>query len=125
MDDESMSKNSIIANVRDLIDGVNRERIWIITIGLMGIIFSIVFATTMFFLNVLRPAGLVEKETLRPIVQLAEWLFGICSVISTVAGVKVLHFIISWQKRYSHLKAAEKELEKKYFESSPRKVSND
>jgi hypothetical protein len=73
----------------------------------------------------LRPAGLVEKETLRPIVQLAEWLFGICSVISTVAGVKVLHFIISWQKRYSHLKAAEKELEKKYFESSPRKVSND
>jgi hypothetical protein len=60
-----MSKNSIIANVRDLIDGVNRERIWIITIGLMGIIFSIVFATTMFFLNVFTPRGVSGEGDLK------------------------------------------------------------
>lgn len=120
MDDESMSeeKESMISNLRELIAGVDRERIWIITIGLMGFVFSIVFATITIFFDILRPAGLVERETLRPIVQVAEWIFAVCSVISVVAGVKVLNFIRTWHKNYSNLKAAEKELEKKYFGSS-------
>lgn len=114
-----MSKDtSIISNIRDLIAGVDRERIWIITIGLMGIIFSVLFATVMTFIDVLRPAGFVSTETLRPILQATTWLFGICSVVSVIAGIKVLIFIRTWHKNYSNLKAAEKELEKKYFNNS-------
>jgi hypothetical protein len=43
------------------------------------------------------------------------WIFGICSVISIIAGIKVLFFIRTWHTNYSNLKAAEKQLEKKYF----------
>jgi hypothetical protein len=108
----------MISTVRELIAGVDRERIWIMTIGLMGIAFSVIFATIMTFIDILRPAGFVTTETLRPIVQLTQWIFGICSVISIIAGVKVLHFIRSWHRNYSNLKAAEKQLEKQYFNQS-------
>ena len=108
-------KEKMISTVRELIAGVDRERIWIMTIGLMGIVFSVVFATMTFIFDVLRPAGVVERASLRPIVQLSELIFGICSIISVIAGVKVLTFIRSWQRNYSSLKAAEKQLEKQYF----------
>ena len=114
----SDEREGMISNVRQLIVGVDRERMWIMTIGLMGITFSIVFATVMFFLDVLRPAGLVGRENIRPIVEVAQWLFGICSVISIVAGIKVLNFIRTWHRNYSNLKAAEKELEKKYLDQN-------
>lgn len=110
-----MSEEGLISVARELIAGVDREKRWIMTIGLMGIIFSIIFATTMFAFDVLRPAGLLERGTIRSIFEISTLLFGICSVISTVAGIKVLYFLRTWQKRYMHLKGAEKELEKKYF----------
>jgi len=109
-------KEKMISTVRELIAGVDRERIWIMTIGLMGIVFSAVFATVTIIFDVLRPAGVVETGTLRPIVQLSELIFGICSVISVIAGIKVLNFIRSWHRNYSNLKAAEKQLEKTYFD---------
>lgn len=117
MDDERMGeeKEKMISTVRELIVGVDRERVWIMTIGLMGIIFSIVFVTMTIFFDILRPAGIIERETLRPIIQVSELIFGICSVISIIAGVKVLTFIRAWHRNYSGLKAAEKELEKKYL----------
>ena len=108
-------KEKMISTVRELIAGVDRERIWIMTIGLMGIIFAMVFSTMMFIFDVLRPAGVVERASLKPIVHLSELIFGICSVISVIAGVKVLIFIRSWHRNYSSLKAAEKQLEKQYF----------
>jgi len=111
-----MSKEEgMVSNVRELMAGVHRERAWIMTIGLMGIIFSIIFAATMFTFDVLRPAGLVQPQALRPIAQASVWLLGICSLISIIAGIKVLTFIRTWSKSYSNLKAEEKELEKKYF----------
>jgi hypothetical protein len=111
----SQEKEKMISTVRELIGGVDRERIWIMTIGLMGIIFSVVFATITIVFDVLRPAGVVEREALRPIVQLTELIFGVCSVISIIAGVKVLNFIRLWHRNYSSLKAAEEQLEKTYF----------
>lgn len=113
-----MSEEGVISNIRELVAGVERERVWIMTIGVMGIVFSIVFAATMFFLEVIRPAGLLGRGALRAIAQVSMWLLGISSVISIVAGVKVLNFARTWQKSYSNLKAAEKELEKRYFGSS-------
>ena len=118
MSDEEQEKG-VFSNVRELIAGVDRERVWIMTIGLMGIILFIVFATTMLTFRVLLPAGLVGREALRPIFQISIWLSGICSVISIIAGVKVLSFIRTWHKSYSNLKVAEKELEKKYFGTNP------
>ena len=114
----SEEKEKMISTVRELIAGVDRERKWIMTIGIMGIAFSVVFAIIMTFIDVLRPAGFVTTETLRPIVQLTQLIFGICSVISIIAGVKVLSFIRSWHRNYSGLKVAEKELEKQYFNRS-------
>ncbi|HXY83541.1 MAG TPA: hypothetical protein VEH56_07440 [Candidatus Saccharimonadales bacterium] len=110
-----MGEEGLISVARELIAGVDREKRWIMTIGLMGIIFSIIFAATMFAFDVLRPAGLLERGAMRSIWEISSLLFGICSVISTVAGIKVLYFLRSWQERYLHLKGAEKELEKKYF----------
>jgi hypothetical protein len=114
----SQEKEKMISTVRELIAGVDRERIWIMTIGLMGIIFSVVFAMVTIVFHVLRPAGVVESEDLRPIVQVSELIFGICSVISIIAGVKVLNFIRSWHRNYSNLKAAEEQLKKTYFNDS-------
>ena len=114
----SQEKEKVISTVRELIAGVDRERIWIMTIGLMGIIFSVVFATITIVFDVLRPAGVVEREALRPIVQLTELIFGVCSAISIIAGVKVLNFIRLWHRNYSNLKAAEEQLEKTYFNHS-------
>jgi uncharacterized membrane protein len=111
----SREEEGVISNVRELMAGVDRERIWIMTIGLMGIILFIVFAITTFTFRVLLPAGLVGREALRPIFQTSIWISGICSVISIIAGVKVLVFIRTWHKSYSNLRIAEKELEKKYF----------
>ncbi len=113
-----MGEERMISNVRELVAGVERERIWITTIGLMGVIFSVVFITVMAFLDILRPAGFVTTETVRPIVQASIWIFAVCSVVSVIAGVKVLSFIRSWHGNYSNLKAAERELEKRYFDSS-------
>ena len=110
-----MSEDGLISNARELIAGVNQEKKWIMTIGLMGIILSAIFAMTLLAFDVLRPAGLLGIGTLRPIFEVSRFLFGICSVISTVAGVKVLLFFRTWQRRYSNLKTAEKELEKRYF----------
>jgi len=110
-----MGEEGVISNIRELIAGVERERLWVMIIGVMGVTFSIVFAATMFFFDVLYPAGLLERVALRMIAQFSTWIFGICSVISIVAGLKVLSFIRSWQKSYLKLKAAEKELEKRYF----------
>ncbi|MGA8905210.1 MAG: hypothetical protein WB661_09410 [Candidatus Bathyarchaeia archaeon] len=110
-----MEEEGMISNLRELMAGVDRERVWIITIGLMGIILFIVFATTMLTFRVLLPEGLVGRESLRSIFQTSIWLSGICSVISIIAGVKVLFFIRTWHKSYSNLKAAEEVLEKKYF----------
>ncbi len=87
-------------------------------IGVIGIIFSVVFAATMFTFDVLRPVGLVGSAIVRPIAQASMWLFAVCSVISIISGVKVLVFILAWHKRYTNLKVAEKELEKKYFRTS-------
>jgi hypothetical protein len=81
----------------------------------MGIVFAVVFATTMIFWLVLNPVGLVGLESLRLIFRASTWIFGICSVISIIAGIKVLFFIRTWHTNYSNLKAAEKQLEKKYF----------
>jgi hypothetical protein len=111
-----MSEEGVLSNTRELIAGVERARIWITIIGLMGILFSIVFATTMISVAILRPEGLFH--ILRRVVQVSTWLFGICSVISIIAGVKVLSFIRTWHKSYSNLKLAGKELEKKYFGTS-------
>jgi len=111
----SEEREGTISNIRQLIVGVDRERIWIMTIGLMGIIFSIVFATTMIFWLVLNPVGIIGLESLRFIFRASTWIFGICSVISIVAGIKVLHFIRTWHKNYSNLQAAEEELERKYL----------
>ena len=115
-----MGDEGLISNIRELLAGVDRERIWIIIIGLLGIIFCIVFAATMLLLDVLRPAGIfVRGPNEAAVLQIAEvstWLFGICSVISVIAGVKVLIFIRTWHKSYSNLKAAEKQLEKTYFD---------
>jgi hypothetical protein len=108
-------EEGVISKVRELMAGVDRERVWIMIIGAMGIILFIVFAGTMLAFAVLLPEGLVGREALRPIAQASVWLFGICSVVSIIAGVKVLYFIRTWHKSYSNLKAAEKELEKKYF----------
>ena len=116
--EEEAEGKVMISNVRDLMAGVDRERVWIMTIGAMGIIFAIVFAATMITFEVLRPAGLVERASLRPIAMVSTWLFGICSVISVIAGVKVLTFIRRWHKSYSNLKTAQKELEKKYFDQA-------
>lgn len=112
----SEEREGMISNVRQLIVGVDRERMWIMTIGLMGITFSIVFATTMIFWLVLNPVGVVTLESLRLIFRASTWIFGICSVISIVAGIKVLNFIRTWHKNYSNLKVAEKELESKYLD---------
>ena len=117
MDDEE----GMISNVRELMAGVDRERVWIMTIGAMGLIFAIVFGATMVTFRVLYPAGLVERADLRPIALVSTWLFGVCSVISITSGVKVLSFIRKWHKSYSNLKAAQKELEKKYFEKKEKK----
>jgi len=111
----SEEREGMISNVRQLIVGVDRERMWIMTIGLMGIVFSVVFATTMIFWLVLNPVGLIGLESLRLIFRASTWIFGICSVISIVAGIKVLNFIRTWHKNYSNLQAAEKELEKQYL----------
>ena len=35
-------KEGVISNIRDLMAGVDRERLWIVTIGVMGIIFSLI-----------------------------------------------------------------------------------
>jgi uncharacterized protein YpmB len=117
LEDAAMSeeREGMISNVRQLIVGVDRERMWIMTIGLMGIVFAVVFATTMIFWLVLNPVGLVGLESLRLIFRASTWIFGICSVISIIAGIKVLFFIRTWHTNYSNLKAAEKQLEKKYF----------
>ena len=58
---------------------------------------------------------MIGREALRPIFQTSMWFSGICSVISVIAGVKVLFFIRTWHKSYLHLRVAEQELEKKYF----------
>jgi len=108
-------EEGMISNIRDLMGGVDRERLWIMIIGVMGIIFSIIFAATMFTFRVLLPAGLIGRDALRPIFQTTMWLSGICSVISIIAGVKVLSFIRTWHKSYLHLRVAEQDLEKKYF----------
>jgi hypothetical protein len=108
-------EEGVISNVRELMAGVDRERVWIMTIGAMGIILFIVFAGTMFTFRVLLAEGLVGREALRPIFQASIWVSGICSVISVIAGVKVLLFIRTWHRSYSNLRIAEKELEKKYF----------
>src|SRR5208283_7891 len=121
LDGMIMSEDGLISNARELIAGVNEEKKWIMTIGLMGIIFSAIFAMTLFAFDVLRPAGLVDIGTLRPIFEISRLLFGICSVISTVAGVKVLLFFRTWQRRYSNLKTAEKELELRYFGNTENK----
>jgi hypothetical protein len=120
MDSECNSKESVISTIRELLAGVNRESIWIIIIGLLGIIFCTVFAATILLLDLLRPGGIFtrgpnEAAVLR-IAEVSTWLFGICSVVSVIAGVKVLIFIRSWRKSYSNLKAAEKALEKKYLD---------
>ena len=116
-----MSEEGLISNARELIAGVNQEKKWIITIGLMGIIFSAIFGMTLFAFDVLRPAGLLGVGTLRPIFEVSRFLFGICSVISTVAGVRVLLFFRTWQRRYANLKSAERELEKRYFGNADKK----
>jgi uncharacterized protein YpmB len=112
----SEEREGMISNVRQLIVGVDRERMWIMTIGLMGIVFAVVFATTMIFWLVLNPVGIVGLESLRLIFRASTWIFGICSVISIVAGIKVLSFIRTWHKNYSNLQAAEKELEREYLD---------
>jgi uncharacterized protein YpmB len=118
LEDAAMSeeREGMISNVRQLIVGVDRERMWIMTIGLMGIVFAVVFATTMIFWLVLNPVGLIGLESLRLIFRASTWIFGICSVISIVAGIKVLSFIRTWHKNYSNLQAAEKELEREYLD---------
>jgi choline-glycine betaine transporter len=108
-----MSEEGVLSNTRELIDRVERARIWITIIGLMGIVFSIVFATTTISVAILRPEGLLS--ILRRIIQVSTWLFGICSVISIIAGIKVLSFIRTWHKSYSNLNTAKEELDKKYF----------
>ena len=108
-------EEGMISNIRELMAGVDRERVWIMTIGLMGIILFIVFAATTLTFRVLLPEGLVGREVLRPMFQTSLWVSGICSVISVIAGLKVLFFIRTWHRSYSSLKAAERELEKKYF----------
>jgi hypothetical protein len=110
-----MSEEGIISNLRELIAGIDRQRIWIMAIGLMGILFAAVFTTIMILLDVLRPAGLVTTTTVRPIIEASIWIFSLCSIISVIAGVKVLNFIRSWHKNYSNLKAAQKEFERKHF----------
>jgi flagellar basal body-associated protein FliL len=119
MDNDINRKEGVISTIRELLAGVNRESIWIIIIGLLGIIFCAVFAATMLLLNLLRPGGIFTRgpneAAVLQIAEVSTWLFGICSVVSVIAGVKVLIFIRSWRKSYSNLKAAEKALEKKYF----------
>ena len=115
MDNESKVQEGMISNLRELLAGIDQERAWIMTIGLMGIVFAVVFATTMIFWLVLNPVGLIGLESLRLIFRASTWIFGICSVISIVAGIKVLSFIRTWHKNYSNLQAAEKELEKQYL----------
>jgi hypothetical protein len=112
---EDSREELMLSNLRELIGGVDREGKWIITIGIMGIAFSVVFATTMASWIVLNPLGLLETESLRLIFRTATWIFGVFSVISVIAGIQVLNFIRSWRRNYSNLKAAEKQLEKKYF----------
>lgn len=111
-------KEKMISTVRELIAGVDRERMWIMTIGIMGVAFSVVFATTMISWRILSPAGLVQLDSLKLIFMISTWIFGIFSVISIIAGIKVLSFIRSWHRNYSSLKAAEKQLEKQYFKRS-------
>ena len=112
-----MSDEGVISNLRDLMTRVDRQRIWIMTIGVMGIILALIFATSMFTFRVLLPAGLVGRKDLRAIFETSVWLSGACSVISVIAGAKVLFFIQGWHKSYLSLKTAENELEKKYFGS--------
>ena len=110
-----MSEDGIIANTRELIAGVNREKKYILTIGLMGILFAILFVITMFMFRVLLPAGIIQWSEMRTTFQISETLSAIFSIISVVAGVRVLLFFRDWQERYSKLKVAEKELQKRYF----------
>jgi len=116
-------KERMISNVRELIAGVDRERKWIMTIGIMGIAFSIVFATTMISWRILNPMGLVQTDALRLIFMISTWIFGVFSVISVIAGFKVLSFIRSWHRNYSGLKAAEHQLEKQYFDQKDQSKS--
>ena len=114
-----MGEEKVLSNFRDLITRVDQERMWIMTIGVMGILFSVVFAWTILVLYTLRPAGLFTRgpneTTVIQIAQLAIWIFSICSVISIIASIKVLKSIRAWHKIYLNLKAADKELEKRYF----------
>jgi membrane protein implicated in regulation of membrane protease activity len=112
-----MSEDGLISNTRELIAGVNREKKWILTIGIMGILFALIFAVTMIAWRVLRPAGIIGLPELRTTFLISEILFTICSIISVIAGVRVLMFFRTWQERYSKLKAAEQELEKRYFQN--------
>jgi hypothetical protein len=110
-----MGENTVISTVRELMAGVDQERIWIITIGIMGLVFSAVFATITFFLDILRPTGLAGTQTFMSIVYVSETVFAACSIISVAAAIRVLSFIRNWHKRYLNLQAGQKELEKKYF----------
>ena len=114
-----MSEETVLSNFRDLITRVDQERLWIMTIGVMGILFSVMFTGTILVLYALRPAGLFtpgpNEETVILISQVSIGIFGICSVISIIASIKVLKSIITWHKIYLNLKAADKELEKRYF----------
>jgi hypothetical protein len=98
---------------------LDRESKWIIMIGLLGIVFCVVFAANILLLNLLRPGGMFvrgpNEATVLQIVEASTWIFGVCSALSVIAGIKVLIFIRSWRNSYSNVKAAEKELEKKYF----------
>jgi hypothetical protein len=69
----------------------------------------------MLVFEVLRPAGVLDIAAMRSMVQIFRLLFSVCSVISTIAGIKILYFLKTWQRRYSKLKTAEKQLEKRYF----------
>lgn len=116
---DSDHKQGIISSFRELLAGVDRESVWIMAIGLLGVIFCVLFAANMLLLNLLRPAGMFvrgpNEATVLQIAEVSTWLFGICSVFSAIAGAKVLIFIRGWRKNYSKLKADEEQLEKKYF----------
>jgi len=116
---DSDRKQGVISSFRELLAGVDRERIWIMTIGLLGILFCILFAANVLLLKLLRPGGMFvrgpNEATVLPIAEVFTWLFGICSVVSVIAGVKVLIFIRAWRKNYSKLKADEQQLEKEYL----------
>jgi hypothetical protein len=92
---------------------------WIMTIGVMGLLFSVVFAGTLLIIYWLRPAGLFtagpNEQAVIQVSQLAIWTYSICSVIAIIASIKVLKAVRTWHKIYLNLRAADKELERRYF----------